>query len=137
MKSAFFITDDELTTSSLGNGVRLKQDLLTSYLGISTGMNHFLFDIMEKTAQLSFTAGIFQHSRAFHIWVDHRDKIKSQEKNSKVIRIDDLKFLFTIWSCSMGISLIVLALEVILNLVRNTIGNFTAMILVLKNILRV
>jgi hypothetical protein len=37
----------------------------------------------------------------------------------------------------MGISLIVLALEVILNLVRNTIGNFTAMILVLKNILRV
>lgn len=108
MKLAFFIVDTELVTTPIGSyGNRLKQDLLTSFVGMTPGLNHFLFDVMKKTVQYSLPAGIYQQSRKIHFWQEQRALWHFQkQKITKDLTVEDLRFLFVIWMVTLLISVI-------------------------------
>jgi hypothetical protein len=114
MRTAFFLMDGEqIEIPTLQRGVRLKQDLLTTYLGITSGKNHFLYDVMEKTVEKILPAGILQQSKSYELWMSYRKNYEAEEDPLKILTIDDLRFLFTIWMCSLGMAVILFLLEML------------------------
>lgn len=135
IKFAFFVVDGELFMNAATTfGVRLKQDLLTTFIGITTGKNHFLYDVMEKTIQYILPSGILEKIKKFNYLIQFRESYKAKEKRLKVLTIDDLRFLFTMWMVILGILVIVLLIEISMNYLKNISKNYLGLILMLRSI---
>lgn len=129
---AFFIFDSELMVEKelAGRHHRLKQDLLTSFAGISSGVNHFIFEVMEKTVQYSLPAGLFQQSRKLYFWTVQLSSHKNPEEFSKVLTIGDLRFLFTIWMVTLVMSIILFIGEILRSYCEKAVEGVFALVLV-------
>lgn len=86
---------------------------------------------MQKTVQRLLPAGILRHFKHYHDSLEYRKKAKM--KNLKVITIDDSRFLFTMWMATLGISLMILLLEMCTKICYKILKNILGLILMLSS----
>lgn len=99
-KLAFFLLKNNKFT-----GVRLKQEMVTSVVGLCMRSNIFLFWLAEDTIQHLNSGGIPQHLIAFYDFI--LGKPKPPDSNGpKVLLIDDLSYGFIIWICSCSTTIL-------------------------------
>lgn len=116
------------------SGIRLSEDFLTTFHGISTVRNHFLFDLVEKTVQNSLAAGIYQQNFNFATW-DRFRQVKEVEVNEpKVLSVHDLQFGFVVWIYTCWVSIIIFCFECLMVKSKNTLSDFIGLYLVVKNL---
>lgn len=136
-KFAFFLLDYELITEPIGTSRhRLKQDLLTSFVGLTTGPNHFIFHLMEKTVQHAMPSGIYQHFKELDYWNIERKNWKFEAGNLKVIKVEDLKFLFVIWMVTLGISAGLFIGEILVKIGGKEFESLIGIFMMVKNLER-
>lgn len=89
---------------------------------------------MEKTVSYVLSAGIYQHTRDYYFWMVRKENYKNEEKYPKVISIHDLKFLFTIWMVTLGMSTIIFIAEFLAKFIEKIIKSFIGLIFMLKSV---
>lgn len=134
-KLAYLMLDEEIAMASeIELGFRLKQTLLTTFAGFTSGRNHFIYDLMEKTVRKILPSGIFKHKENYYIWMDYKSTYSEKEPNSKVIKINDLRFLFTMWMVTLGMSVVLLLVEFLVSFFDKIVQSFIGLILMLSNV---
>lgn len=82
-------------------GTQLKEILFSNTAGISMRMSTFLFHLTEEVVGDLITAGIPQHLRKFYEEMLY-PPVYEELAEPQVLRIEDLRYGFTIWLISCG-----------------------------------
>ncbi|KAG5683284.1 hypothetical protein PVAND_012573 [Polypedilum vanderplanki] len=92
----------------------LKEPLLTSGVVLSMGINNFYSHEFYKLLSKLMPSGIPYHFTKMHKEIYFKLVNEKEEKEPKVLSLDDLDFGFFIWFPFIGISIIVFILELII-----------------------
>ncbi|KAG5683282.1 hypothetical protein PVAND_012571 [Polypedilum vanderplanki] len=92
----------------------LKQPFLTMGTVLLMGKNHFYSHIFYKTLRELMPSGIPYHFTKIHKEIYYKLVNEKEEKEPKVLTLDDLDFGFFIWFPFIAISIIVFILELII-----------------------
>ncbi|KAG5683283.1 hypothetical protein PVAND_012572 [Polypedilum vanderplanki] len=92
----------------------LKEPLVTSGVVLSMGINNFYSHEFYKLLSKLMPSGIPYHFTKMHKEIYFKLVNEKEEKEPKVLTLDDLDFGFFIWFPFIGISIIVFILELII-----------------------
>lgn len=68
---------------------RLDQTLITFFTGFMFMQGNFFFDLTESVMERIIATGIPQHLMKLHMWVLHKENVKSSRKLPQVLKIND------------------------------------------------
>lgn len=116
-KLAFFLTQGHysfLTFQCDLIGIIFETKILRYPNGFALFQNSDIFQIFEETLQHLISSGITLH----HDRLDERSILqKEQEKEPKVLAINDLSFGFVVWLIACGISLLGFFVEILFKII--------------------